>query len=54
MEGKVGRCPVAWKNCVAARDHETTGTHGTVKPSGRVQIRIFETLVKYKKKKRML
>lgn len=32
IDGKVGRCPVAWKNCVAARDHSTTGVQGTLKP----------------------
>lgn len=38
MEGKVGRCPVAWKNWAAARDHETTEAHGTLKSSGRVKV----------------
>lgn len=35
IDGKVGKCPVAWKNWHAARDHSTTGAQDTLKPAGR-------------------
>lgn len=33
-DGKVGKCPVPWKNWVAAKSHSITGTQGTLKPPG--------------------